>query len=336
MRVLGIETSCDETACAVVEEGDRILSSVVLSQVRLHSPFSGVVPEIACRAHVHWLVKVIELALEEAGADRESVDAVAVTNRPGLIGALLLGVAAAKSLALALDRPLIAVDHLQAHIYSAVMSNPELDYPFPAMVISGGHTAIYRALAPGESELLGATTDDAVGESFDKVAKILGLGYPGGPAIAKAAQDGNPQAVDFPRPLLGPDSLKFSFSGLKTAVLYHVRGQDMRGKESPRELGPGEVEDVAASFQEAALDVLVEKAIRAVEQTGERRIAVTGGVAASTRLREKFSTEAPGLQVFFPPLELCTDNAAMVAGLGCELIKSGRKAGLDLDAYAQV
>lgn len=333
MRVLGIETSCDETACAVVGEGGEILSNVVLSQVRLHSPFAGVVPEIACRAHVHWLVRVIEMALEEAGASKESIDAVAVTNRPGLIGALLIGVAAAKSLALVLDKPLVAVDHLQAHIYSAIMSNPALDYPFPAMVISGGHTAIYRALAPGESELLGATTDDAVGESFDKVAKILGLSYPGGPSIARAAQEGDPRAVDFPRPLLGPDSLKFSFSGLKTAVLYHVRGQDM---QSPRTLRPGEVEDIAASFQEAALDVLLEKALRAIEQTGERKIALTGGVAANSRLREKFSAEAPGLEVFFPPLELCTDNAAMVAGLGCELIKSGRKAELDLDAFAQV
>lgn len=333
MRVLAFETSCDETACAVVENGRKILSNVVLSQVRLHAPFSGVVPEIACRAHVHWLVEVMQEALREAGLRKEEIDAVAAVNRPGLIGALLIGVASAKVLSLAIDKPLIAVDHLQAHIHAAVMSHQELEFPFVSMVLSGGHTATYRSVGPGESELLGATTDDAVGESFDKVAKMLGLPYPGGPSIAKAAQKGNPEAIDFPRPLLGPDSLKFSFSGLKTAVLYHIKGQNMRETQTPP---PEDIPDIAASFQAAVIDVLVEKAMRAVEQTGLRSIAVTGGVAANEALREKMSGDALGIQVCFPEPELCTDNAAMVAGLGYELIKRGIIASLDLDAFAQV
>jgi N6-L-threonylcarbamoyladenine synthase len=333
MRVLGIETSCDETACAVVEDGTNILSNVVLSQVQLHSPFAGVVPEIACRAHVHWLVRVVEEALGQAHMRKEGIEAIAVVNRPGLIGALLIGVTCAKALALALDKPLVAVDHLQAHIYAAAMSHPQLAFPFLSMVISGGHTAIYKTLTPGESELLGATTDDAVGESFDKVARVLGLAYPGGPSIAGAARKGDPDAVDFPRPLLGPDSLKFSFSGLKTAVLYHVKGQDM---QQPRELSQAEVADIAASFQEAVVDTLVEKALRAVERTGLRQLAVTGGVAANRRLREKLTAAAPGVDVCFPPPELCTDNAAMVAGLAYELMKKGETAPLDLDAFAQV
>ncbi len=333
MRILGIETSCDETACAVVEDGGRILSNIVLSQVRLHKPFSGVVPEIACRAHVHWLVKVAEEALSEADIRLDNVGAMAVVNRPGLIGALLIGVAAAKALALATGRPLVAVDHLQAHIYAAVMAHPGLEYPFLSMVISGGHTAIYETTAPGTSRQLGATTDDAVGESFDKVAKVLGLPYPGGPSIAEASERGDATAVNFPRPMLGQNSLKFSFSGLKTAVLYHVRGQDM---QTPRKLSDKETADIAASFQEAIVDVLVEKALRAVEQTGLRRFAVTGGVAANRRLREKLAKAAPGVEVFFPPSELCTDNAAMVAGLAYELILRGEVVSLDLDAFAQV
>lgn len=333
MRILGFETSCDETACAVVEDGKHILSNVVLSQVRLHSPFSGVVPEIACRAHVHWLVRVMEEALDQAGTDKESIDAVAVANRPGLIGALLIGVASAKTLALALDKPLIGVNHLQAHIYAAVMSHTNLRFPFVSMVISGGHTSIYRTDAPGESKLLGATTDDAAGESFDKVARILGLPYPGGPSIAQAAEKGNPKAIKFPRPMLGPDSLNFSFSGLKTAVLYHAKGHNL---QNPREISPDEIPDIAASFQEAVVDVLVEKALRAVEHTGLRQLAITGGVAANKRLRGKLATTAPGIEVFFPPHELCTDNAAMVAGLAYELFQKGETASLDLDAFAQV
>jgi N6-L-threonylcarbamoyladenine synthase len=333
MRVLGIETSCDETACAVVEDGKNILSNIVLSQVRLHGPFSGVVPEIACRAHVHWLVKVFDEALSQAAVHKEDIEAIAVVNRPGLIGALLIGVASAKALALALEKPLVAVDHLQAHIYAAVMSHPDLEFPFLSMVISGGHTAIYRTLSPGESELLGATTDDAVGESFDKVAKLLALPYPGGPSIAKTAESGNPKAIIFPRPLLGAESLKFSFSGLKTAVLYHVKGQDI---QHPRELPAEEIPDIAASFQEAVIDVLVEKALRAVEQTGIRRFAVAGGVASNRRLREKLSAAAPGVKICFPVPELCTDNAAMVAGLAWELIKKQETAGLDIDAFSQV
>jgi len=333
MKIIGIETSCDETACAVVENGEKILSNIVLSQVRLHGPFSGVVPEIACRAHVHWLTGVASEALDQAKIAPQELGAVAVANRPGLIGALLIGVAGAKSLALALGKPLVSVNHLQAHIHAAIMSHPELAYPFLSMVISGGHTAIYISTGPGESEMLGATTDDAVGESFDKVARILGLPYPGGPSVSDAAKKGDPRAVDFPRPMLGPDSLDFSFSGLKTAVLYRVRGHDMK---NPKDFPESDIPNVAASFQEAVVDVIVEKALRAVEKTGIRRLAITGGVAANSRLRDKLGKAADGVDVFFPTPELCTDNAAMVAGLAFELVEKGEIASLDLDAFAQV
>ncbi|MFH1421321.1 MAG: tRNA (adenosine(37)-N6)-threonylcarbamoyltransferase complex transferase subunit TsaD [Planctomycetota bacterium] len=335
MLILGIETSCDETAASVVENGKKILSNIVLSQVKLHEHFSGVVPEIACRAHSNWITKVLEKATIESNIQINDLDAIAVTTRPGLIGALLIGLCAAKSLSYALSVPLIAVDHLQAHLYAAVMHCKELEFPFTGLVASGGHTSLFYCTAPGKSKLIGSTTDDAVGESFDKVSKILGLGYPGGPAISKHAQRGNPKAVRFPRSLLSEDSLDFSFSGIKTAVYYYVNGQP--GKKKKEIVKKASTNDICASFQEAVVDVLVEKVMRASKITGTKQIAITGGVASNNRLREKISAaaEKKKKEIFFPAPELCTDNATMVAGLAYHQLMRGEKAELNEDAFAQ-
>jgi N6-L-threonylcarbamoyladenine synthase len=338
MLILGIETSCDETAASIVSDGKVILSNTVLSQIKLHEHFSGVVPEIACRAHTNWIVHVIERAFSEAKVKLGDIDAVAVTTRPGLIGALLIGLSAAKSIAYALALPLLAVDHLQAHLYAAVMDCADLEFPFTGLVASGGHTSVFLCSAPGNSQLLGTTTDDAVGESFDKVSKILGLGYPGGPAISKTAERGNLNAVKFPRTLLSRDSLDFSFSGIKTAVYYYVRGQPgKRTQAKGREQIIASVEDICASFQEAVVDVLVEKVLRASHLTGTSSIAITGGVAANKRLREKLSEAGSreNKKVFFPSPQLCTDNAAMVAGLAYHQLLQGELADLKEEAYPQ-
>ena len=327
--ILGIETSCDETAAAVVSNGKQILSNVVLSQIPLHEPFFGTVPEVAARAHLRWLLPVVERALKEAGVGVERISGVAATQRPGLIGALLVGLTAAKTIAFVLEKPLIAVDHLLAHIYAAFMSTPA-EPPCVALVISGGHTSLYRVDSYLDAQLLGKTIDDAAGEAFDKVARMLGLPYPGGPAIQKAAEGAEP-VVTFPRSLLGEDSLDFSFSGLKTAVLYYLKGQNARGRETPPEAS---VAEVAASFQEAVVDVVVEKCLRALRVTGLRRLVVAGGVAANARLRQALNTAAEkhSFSVFFPPLPLCTDNAAMVAGLAYHMLMEGQTAPLSIDA----
>ncbi len=329
MIVLGIETSCDETAASVVADGRRILSSVVRSQIDLHRLYGGVVPELACRAHIETIVPVVEQALADAKTTLDGVGAVAVTSRPGLVGALLVGVSFAKSLALAAGKPIVGVDHVQAHIYAAKLACPDLAYPCVSLVVSGGHTSLYASRSDIDHELLGSTTDDAAGEAFDKVAKILGLGFPGGPAIDRAAAGRDPGRVVFKRTIL--ESLDFSFSGIKTAVLYRVRGQDAR---RPMSLSDDERADVAAGFQEAVVDVLVEQALRACRRTGAAGIAVGGGVACNSRLREKMSlrASAEGLWCVFPPPSFCTDNAAMVAGLGCRLLEAGRVADLYLDA----
>jgi len=329
MIVLGIETSCDETAAAVVADGREVRSSVVRSQVDLHRAFGGVVPEIACRAHIETILPVVEQALARAAVRLDGIDAVAVTCTPGLVGALLVGVSFAKSLALAKGKPLVGVDHLQGHIYAVRMAFPEISYPCVSLVVSGGHTSLYHSRSEIEHDRLGATTDDAAGEAFDKVAKILGLGFPGGPAIERAAAGRDPGRVAFKRTI--PDSLDFSFSGIKTAVLYRVRGQDAR---RPRLLTEEERGDVAAGFQEAVVDVLVEQALRACGRTGTRRLAVGGGVACNGRLREKMRARAAaeGIACWFPPPIFCTDNAAMIAGLGYHLLRAGRASGLDLDA----
>ena len=335
MKVLGIETSCDDTAAAVVEDGRAILSSVVSSQEKLHERFGGVVPEIACRAHIENVLPVVEEALGRAGIPQESIGAVAVTTTPGLIGALLIGVTAAKALCWALEVPLVATDHLEAHAYAAWLSGQEPVLPAVSLVVSGGHTSLFLSESILSHTLLGATVDDAAGEAFDKVASLLGLGYPGGPAIERAAATGNAQAVDFPRTRLGPGNLDFSFSGLKTAVLYHCVGQKASKEDiAQATYEPQFVADVSASFQEAVVDVLVARACEAAERHEAASVILGGGVAANGRLRERMRQEADarGLHFYPAPQNLCTDNAAMTAGLGFHLLKAGRAAPLTVEA----
>jgi N6-L-threonylcarbamoyladenine synthase len=336
--LLALETTCDETGAAVLE-GPRppavgvpaIRSSVIASQFDLHERFGGVVPEIASRAHVRQILPVIDEALRRAGVTLDDLGAVAVATRPGLVGALVVGLTAAKALALALDLPLIAVDHLEGHLYACQLAHPARTvYPCVGLVVSGGHTSLYACRGPIDAEVLGGTTDDAAGEAFDKVAGLLGLGYPGGPEIERAARGGNPSSHAFPRSYLRDDRLAFSFSGLKTAVLYALRGQDARTTGGP--VPPGVVADVAASFQEAVVDVLVAKTRQALARTGMRRLGVGGGVAANARFRERIAAMADeaGVELFIPPLSLCTDNAAM-AGIALAKLAAGQVADLDID-----
>ena len=336
MNVLGIETSCDETCAAVVADGRRVLSNVVATQVEIHRKYGGVVPEIASRAHLEALMPVMAESLGAAGIGADAIEAVAVVNRPGLIGSLLLGVTAAKALAWLRRVPLVGVDHVESHIYAACLDAEAEVWPSVSLIVSGGHTSLYHSGGPLEHRLLGSTTDDAAGEAFDKVAAILGLEYPGGPSIERAAERGSPKAVAFTRPWLGPDSLDFSFSGLKTAVLYHVRGRGAEAKGRPTRLSDAQTADVAASFQECVVDVLVGKTLRAAEREGVGRIIVGGGVAANRRLRARFEDDAPraGLELFLPKRAYCTDNAAMVAGLAWHRVRAGQTDPLDLEAWA--
>jgi N6-L-threonylcarbamoyladenine synthase len=306
LRVLGIETSCDETAAAVVVDARHVLSSVVSSQVDLHARFGGVVPEIASRAHVELLTPVVAQALIEAGLEESHVDAVACTTGPGLIGALLVGVSAAKALALVWDVPFVAVNHLEAHLYAAFLEEPEIELPLVVLLVSGGHTMLVLMEGHGQYRLLGSTIDDAAGEAFDKVARYLGLGYPGGPAIDRISLEGDPHAIRFPRPIID-EGCDFSFSGLKTAVVNHVR-------KNPEV----DTADVAASFQEAVVDVLVTKARRAVREHAAVGLCLAGGVAANSMLRERTldACMADGIHPFLPSRSMCTDNAAMVAAAG--------------------
>jgi N6-L-threonylcarbamoyladenine synthase len=346
--VLGIETSCDETSAAVVVDGVDVRSNIVASQVELHAKYGGVVPEIASRAHIERLDSVIEEAMAVAKVTKDDIDAIAVTNRPGLVGALLIGVTAAKTLSWAWGKPLIAVDHIRAHAYSpAIGLDPELTiaarltgrasdvWPAVGLIVSGGHTSLFLIHAPTSIERLGATTDDAAGEAFDKVATILGLGYPGGPLIEKVARDGNPRAIDFPRTMLSADSLDFSFSGIKTAVLYHVHGHG-RVRGGLEKLSARDIADIAASFQQAVIDVLVRKTMLAVARTGVRTVALGGGVAANKALRSALETACTERRLRFHAAKMayCTDNAAMIAALGYHQLQAGDVAGLDLDAYA--
>ncbi len=333
MYVLTIETTCDETAAAVIAEGPQVVSSVVASQEPLHERFGGVVPEIASRAHLERILPVIDQAVREAGISLQQLDAVAVANTPGLVGSLLVGLCAAKTLCVTLDLPLVAVNHIQAHIYACRLAADEHVFPCVAAVVSGGHTSLYACRSPLEFELLGATIDDAAGEAFDKVASMLGLGFPGGPAIDKAARSGDRAAYRFPRAFLkDAERLDFSFSGLKTAVRYAIAkpGQQLDAGR----LSPQEVADLAASFQEAVVDCLVEKCRQALQRTGLPTLCLGGGVAANRRLRERMEqmAEQVGVRLVIAPLKLCTDNAAMGA-IALEQLASGDVAPLDLDVY---
>jgi N6-L-threonylcarbamoyladenine synthase len=323
MRVLGIETSCDETAAAVVADGRSILSSVVSSQSDLHAPYGGVVPEIASRAHVDLINDVIAQALVEAGMTHDDVEAVAAVHGPGLAGALLVGVSAAKAIALATGLPYVGVNHHEAHVYAGLLEDPALEPPFVTLVVSGGHTLLIAMEDHGRYRVLGQTVDDAAGEAFDKVARFLGLGYPGGPAIDRVALEGDATAIAFPRPMLD-DGNDFSFSGLKTAVVQYVRKHP-----------DVEVADVAASFQAAVVDVLVTKLLRVAETAGVDTIVIGGGVAANSELRTRLldEGETSGLRVILPSISLCTDNAAMVASVAWWRLLADGPTPLDGGAY---
>ena len=325
MLVLGIETSCDETAVGVVEDRFHLRANVIASQVELHAPYGGVVPEVAARAHLEQLLPTIDTALVQAGVRLSDVDGIAVTAGPGLVGALLVGVSAAKGLALAHGVPLIGVNHLRAHVEAAQLEYGELTPPLVALVVSGGHTSIVVMQADGSFRQLGGTVDDAAGEAFDKIARFLGLGYPGGPEIDRLARGGDPKAFRFPRPMLHEAGYDLSLSGLKTAVVRELRRMEAAGIEP-------ELADVAASFKEAIVEVQVVKALQAASDEGLDQVVLAGGVAANSRLRERFAAEceANGQRLIVPSVPLCTDNGAMVAASGSNLLAGGTVVGMDL------
>ena len=329
-RLLAIESSCDETSAAVVAEDRSVLSNIVASQFELHEEFGGVVPEIASRAHVRRIIPVIEKALQQADCSLSDLSAVAVTSEPGLVGSLLVGMTAAKTLAMSLDVPLVTVNHIDAHIYACGMGVETSAYPSVGFVVSGGHTNLYDCTSATECRLIAGTTDDAAGEAFDKVARILDLPYPGGPSIQKAAEQGDPKAYDLPRPMMRSDKMNFSFSGLKTAVLYAARG--VPGPDQLTETPPEKVADLAASFQQAVVDVLVFKCRTALKKLGHKKLCVGGGVAANRLLREQITDmcRRHSVELLIAEPELCTDNAAMAA-IAWEYLEQGRTASLDAD-----
>ena len=324
---LGIETSCDETAVSVVADGRFVMSNVINTQIGIHTQFGGVVPEIASRRHLEKINDVIAGALSEAGVTIQDIDLVGVTYGPGLVGALLIGVAAAKSIAYACDIPLVGVNHMHGHIAANYLEHHDLEPPFMALVVSGGHTNIVNVPDYNRCEKIGGTRDDAAGEAFDKVARVIGLGYPGGPKVDKAAREGDRDAVAFKRVWLEPGSYDFSFSGLKTQALNYLNTERQAGREI-------RVNDVAASFQEAVVEVLAEKAVSAALEFGQKRIVMAGGVASNTRLRELISEKAGahGIDVLRPSPALCTDNGAMIASAAYYAYRSGERSGYDLDA----
>jgi len=324
---LGIETSCDETAVAIVEDGFTLRTDLIARQEHLHERFGGVVPEVAARAHVEALNPLLAQALDETGLDVGDLDGVAVTVGPGLVGALLVGMAAAKAISLAAKKPLVGVNHLEAHYWANFLEHGKPEPPYVTLIVSGGHTMLVHVPELFRHVVLGQTLDDAAGEAFDKVARMLGLGFPGGPALDAAARTGDPTAIRFPRAMEDSGDLDFSMSGLKTAVLRYVKGERAAGRDI-------DVPDLAASFQEAIVDVQVTKTIEAARRTGVERVLMGGGVVANTRLRERLVADGSsvGLEVLVPSLALCTDNAAMVACLGAARLERGDRSGLDIAA----
>ena len=342
MKILGIDTSCDETAAAVVVNGKEVLSNIVASQIEAHQEYGGIVPELASRKHIEAINYIVSRALAAADVAFKDLEAIAVTNRPGLIGALLVGVAAAKSLAYSHNLPLLGINHIEGHIYANYMVHDTLTFPHICLTVSGGHTLLVEVHEGWKYEVLGSTQDDAAGEVYDKVAKYLGLGFPGGKVIDELAQKGNPSAIKFPRPMRNSGDYQFSFSGIKTSVRYFVEKARRagvlveNGQEATKDANPDTVtvEDIAASFQAAVVDVLVYKSIRAAKSTSARAITLTGGVAANSQLRASLKIAAAeiGAQVYYPPMNLCTDNGAMIGGIAYEKYKLGLRDGLSLNA----
>ena len=324
--ILGIESSCDETAAAVVKNGREVLSNIISSQIVIHRKFGGVVPEIASRKHIENIMPVIDEALQQANVTLDDIDAVAVTYGPGLVGALLVGLSAAKSLAWATDKPLIGVNHLEGHVFANFLTDPELEPPFMALVVSGGHTALLKVTGYNSFEMLGQTRDDAAGEAFDKIARVMGLQYPGGPEIEKLALDGNPHAIEFPVAKLDAP-YEFSFSGLKSAVINYLHNQEQANREINRA-------DVAASFQYAVTNALVQKAVRAMKDTGLKKIVLAGGVSANKTLQTTLAKAMSdiGAELVAPMPILCTDNAVMIACRGYFMYQAGMESPLDLNA----
>lgn len=328
MLILGIDTSCDDTSASVVENGSTIISNIISNQTEIHKKYGGIVPELASRRHIEMIWPVVDEALKTAGVAFEDLSGIAVCYGPGLIGSLLVGCSFAKAVGYSTGIPLIAVNHLEGHVFSSFLEQPMPAFPFIALIVSGGHTCLYRVDGFGQYRELGRTRDDAAGEAYDKVSKLLGLGYPGGPLIDRLAKDGNPGAIDFPRAYL-PETFDFSFSGLKTAVLNFVKEQRAESKEQS-------VHDLAASFQAAVVDVLVRKTEWAIKKERIKSVTLSGGVAANSELRRRMKKMADekDVSVFIPSVSLCTDNAAMIAAAGYHHLRAGNIAGLDLNPKA--
>ncbi len=333
MLVLGIETSCDETAAAVIRDGREIVSSVISSQIKTHEKFGGVVPELASREHLDKIVPIVIEALSRAQVTQEQIDGIAVTNGPGLVGSLLVGVSYAKAMAYALNKPLVGVNHIEGHIYSVCFENPPVEYPALALIVSGGHTNLFFVPQPGKYKVVGRTRDDAAGEAFDKVAKLLGLGYPGGPIIERLAREGNPKAVKFATPRMGDNRPDFSFSGLKTAVQKYVRESGLQPVTNGAPPSQA-VKDLAASFQSTVVRSLVATTEKVAKEYYPKTLIVAGGVACNGALREscRAAAERLGIPVYFPSPHLSTDNAAMIAAAGTVKLQAGERSGWDLNA----